>query len=71
MENISYNQAQAHHNLNTAHQAHQENTDSSCGICQYMSGAFLARDDSHGQAIRSLISQPAGTLEYTLIVKNS
>jgi len=70
MQNISYSQAQAHSNLNTAHQAHQENTDSNCGICQYMTGALLARNDSHSLAIRRLISQPDSTLEYTLIISS-
>ena len=72
MENISYNQAQAHRTLNAAHQAHQDTlpgtTDTTCGICQYMTGALLARNDSHSLAIRRLISQPDSTLEWTLII---
>ena len=75
MGHISFHQAQAQRTLNAAHQAHQDtlpgNTDTTCGICQYMTGALLARNDSHSLAIRALISQPNGTLEYTLIVKNS
>ena len=74
MENISYNQAQAQRTLNAAHQAHQEttpgNTDLTCAICQYMTGALLARNDSHSLAIRRLISQPDSTLEWTLIISS-